>query len=710
MAEAILRANKKQSGLDSNGFIPSYRFLSSYAHLVDASKNKDKHIVKGGINETIKVIRSVTLNNFHQVTSLSNHLKAETLEQSCFNIWHWLKTNIKYDFDPIGIEAVRTPARTFADRHHQADCEDLSIFAAALLINMGYTPQFKIVAFNGSKEWQHIYTVCGNMVIDAVLDVFNQEPKGISKEMNINILSGLNNKQLGAPDSKLTQLLLDKQSELLELRRTGGNNKGIERALRKIRYLISLQGTDIQAEMTVLFQHVADFDPKTRQIIFVNEQQQKDFYQQAAVIQQKNSAQNQRILNTILATGDIAPDELEREHELGLGGLFDKIAAAVVRVVGEVGKVFANDRGDERIDAWRRRTVDNIDEFTNKFNKFNPTKVAMRGAFLALVRLNFRNFAGRLKILSSSELSRQHKISENERVKKFTRVKEIWEDFGGNMSKLMDAINAGHNKKAIFGSKGISGTQQSQQAQDAEPLANRVEDLLADLPTEKEVQGREKIEMQRRIEEDARREQNRRIEIRDAFYALLRLNYMGWSNQLYALMNKQQQQRYGITDSKRNQVVNALNDLLTHYYSSFSALNPHVVEGKNKEAYMPSSSDNNYSTRDGVSGLGAEPVSTTITGLITASAKLLTGVGLVLGSIAVLKDKEGGNSSNPIVVENPNNGSSTENNSGTSDSLESNTILGMSPTNALLTTAAIGLLVVGIKNKDKNKKGKTKKR
>ena len=119
-----------------------------------------------------------------------SHLKADTLLQSCFNLWHWLHHNIRYEYDRDGREEVRTPLRVWADRKRGVDCDCLSVFTWCVLKCMGYNPAFELVAFNGKKAFSHIFINCDGVVVDRVWFIFNQRPPMVTKrelyKVNIN--------------------------------------------------------------------------------------------------------------------------------------------------------------------------------------------------------------------------------------------------------------------------------------------------------------------------------------------------------------------------------------------------------------------------------------------------------------------------------------------------------------------------------------------
>ena len=195
-ATEILAQNPKE--LNFNGYKPTYKILSDYSHLIDKADNKTKLYQRGELPETLDAIQIVIRKNHKQCKALAEYLKADTLSQTCFNIWHWMVTNIKYRLDTPGTEELRSPARSYQlDRFTGIDCDDYTIFSCCLLLNLGYVPVAYIVAFNGNDNFQHIYTVCNGNVIDGVMKEYGIHPRNITKTkvmpLAINMLSGIDN-------------------------------------------------------------------------------------------------------------------------------------------------------------------------------------------------------------------------------------------------------------------------------------------------------------------------------------------------------------------------------------------------------------------------------------------------------------------------------------------------------------------------------------
>lgn len=182
--------------LYTKGFAPTYKFLNDYSPLIAESDNKITATGKG-FKDTIETLKNAVFEGKKQVEKLAEHLKdpAGSVYQSCFNVWHWLQTNVKYNFDRQGKEDIRLPARTWLDREKGVDCDCLSVFAFCLLANMGLKPVFEIVAFFGRDDYSHIYVNCEGVIVDRVLNKFNERAPFITKikkmEVPVYQLSGI---------------------------------------------------------------------------------------------------------------------------------------------------------------------------------------------------------------------------------------------------------------------------------------------------------------------------------------------------------------------------------------------------------------------------------------------------------------------------------------------------------------------------------------
>lgn len=302
--------NCPESELICNGFVPTYQRLDDYSHLIDTAENNN--VLKGyGFDDTTLNTLIDAVKHYKQVARLAEHLKADTPEQTAFNIWHWLHCNIAYNYDTQGKEEIRTPARTWSDRKSGVDCDCLSVFTAALLINLGYHPKFEIVAFANKPQFSHIYVNLDGLAIDRVLPTFNRRPMLITKTMlmdipvyQLNGLSGINAELQGVYENALRRYAHTQDGEdLLNMRKT--------------QILVSLQGSDYNGFRLagLLMPYVQGIDDEGG-YYFDNEEI-------------ANIAAN--------ADNDVIAAEMRGASEQELGKLFKKIGKALKKAAKKVG-------------------------------------------------------------------------------------------------------------------------------------------------------------------------------------------------------------------------------------------------------------------------------------------------------------------------------------------------------------------------------------
>lgn len=247
--------NCSESQLQTFGYKPTYKRLANYGHLIDTSDGAKTLKGYGFDSSTLDELLNAC-RQYRQVERLAAHLKDPYGDplQSAFNVWHWLHTNIRYNYDTPGEEEIRTPARTWADRKSGVDCDCLAVMTACLLLNMGYEPAFEIVAFNGSDVYSHIYVNLYGIAIDRVLPAFGVRPANITKtkimEIPVYELSGVS-----GCDTSLRGVY----SSTLNKIQTGTATADDNNDYRKLQVLVTLKGIDDAAAKlaTLLMPYVA---------------------------------------------------------------------------------------------------------------------------------------------------------------------------------------------------------------------------------------------------------------------------------------------------------------------------------------------------------------------------------------------------------------------------------------------------------------------
>lgn len=165
--------------MDCKGMRPTYRQLPDYSAFF-APANSAETLAGSGLPDTMHLIADTCKAHYKDCAKIAQHLKGDCKLQSAFNVWHWMRNNIRYEYDSEGREEVRTPLRTWQDRRRGVDCDCLSVFAWCTLYNMGYNPLFELAAFNHKPNYSHIYLNLDGIIIDRVWYVWNTRPPQVT--------------------------------------------------------------------------------------------------------------------------------------------------------------------------------------------------------------------------------------------------------------------------------------------------------------------------------------------------------------------------------------------------------------------------------------------------------------------------------------------------------------------------------------------------
>ena len=411
-----------------------------YYDALPAANNSTHLAARGGLKQTIEIIAQVTRATLSQTKELAKKLYSADKYTAASNVWSWTKQNISYHLDTPGSEQIRTPARSFADRLTGVDCEDMAIFTASLLINMGYRPHYAIVAFNGKENYGHIYTMLDNTVVDCVWTKFDEHPPHITKTlkhdpMDIKVLSGtsedcINGLGAIAPATATTKKLLQGQGQLLALHKqaTGTDKHALACEIRKTHYMVNLNATAYQAKMLHVMPALQDVTDEGEFVFKAN-----------ANLEDIADYLNDTTLS------------YEYHNELdGLAGnwlkdTMDKVKSGVKNVA---------DKAKEVIDKVKKPLL-----------KVMPIAVLCRNAFLLLVKLNVRNIAKGFSVGYYTPAEAKSKnISEAVHQRCVAGVKKMeqkFEKFGGEAKNFKHAVEKGAKHKALLGksksTKGLKG-------------------------------------------------------------------------------------------------------------------------------------------------------------------------------------------------------------------------------------------------------------
>lgn len=505
--------NPSESELKCNGMRPTYKRLADYSHLVETPLNITDF--NGfGLKDTLPVLLSSVRESVPQVHKLAKHLQAETPLQSMFNVWHWLHTNIKYNYDEKNKEQVRTAARSFAERERGVDCDCLSVFTAALLQNMGLNPKFEIVAFNGNPEFGHIYTTCNDIVIDRVMGTFNKRPGFITKtkimEIPVYNLRGCKSSIEG---------LRGLQADLLSKIESGKATKRDKVDFKKARVLVSLEGDPVAYRAaSMLMPYVVDVDEHDGGFYFDNPEiaglavKMDEELQRAemaglsgpeleGVFKKFGGALKKAATSTVKAVANTTKAVVKATGQAVSNTV--KATTNVVKATANVVKAGAQavtgnttaaketmQKAGQQVATAAKATVQSVTKPTTTvvksavettkdvvkntiveptkavvqatgqlikviFVKINPVTVVMRNALRALIAINFLGLATRLNVANyntqaNAEAAGYTAADYYQSMAAKSRVVNFVVKMGGSKDKIEKAIINGAKRKALF--------------------------------------------------------------------------------------------------------------------------------------------------------------------------------------------------------------------------------------------------------------------
>lgn len=154
--------------------------------ILPANQGKVLEYPDGNTFDIIKTILDVSKISVKDTAKFAQYLKGADLNETLFNNWKFVFDNIKYQVDPDGIQWVKTPARTWADKI--ADCKSMSIFLASLLENQGIPFAFRFVSFNQTDPNKtHVYIIVptgkgSEIALDVVTKRYNYQKPYFFKE------------------------------------------------------------------------------------------------------------------------------------------------------------------------------------------------------------------------------------------------------------------------------------------------------------------------------------------------------------------------------------------------------------------------------------------------------------------------------------------------------------------------------------------------
>ena len=206
--------------------------------LIPKSDNKNLPTIPNGstqdiINEVLNVY-SLCKNDLQEFAPV---LAGTTLQETCSNIWHFIKKNIRYKEDPNGVQWIKTPARIWKDKI--CDCKGYSIFTACLLHALKIKGSFRFVSYEkNDKNVTHVYVIVPGstpIIIDCVMPEFNYEkPFQYKTDYSMTQISRLSG--IGCPGNNACGCSTNNTVVQKAAIPSGGNITSTEMALKSAAY------------------------------------------------------------------------------------------------------------------------------------------------------------------------------------------------------------------------------------------------------------------------------------------------------------------------------------------------------------------------------------------------------------------------------------------------------------------------------------------
>ncbi|MCF8284651.1 MAG: hypothetical protein K9I48_06710 [Sphingobacteriales bacterium] len=328
-------------------------------------------IEDGEVDDTVELMKKVVGTYLDDTKELSKQLKQKSEAKTCEAIWNFIYTYIQYKLDKKGLEQLRRPARSWAERETGVDCDCMSIFSSSILSNLNIPHSFRITRYS-EMHWQHVYVVAhlstGDYIIDGVISSANYEKpytEKIDYPMNLN---GIKVAVLHGTESN------DHYNAVFapELSGLGSNtNSELDNLYQ---HLITTRNAIAQNPNII---STVD-DPKAflKMLDYAIQYWYTDKRDEALAVLSKNEeALNLRNGYSINAFDE---DELEGLGELGsLKSFFSKVKKTVQKVGDKIGQ-------------GAKAVVKGV-------IRFNPVSIAARNGFLLALKLDVQKMASKLK-------------------------------------------------------------------------------------------------------------------------------------------------------------------------------------------------------------------------------------------------------------------------------------------------------------------------
>lgn len=383
----------------------------------------DRIIIKDGeVSDTVELMEKVVHKYLTDTARIAPVLRRNTIEETCKSIYDFVYNHIQYKLDKRGLEQLRRPARSWAERRTGVDCDCMSIFVSSILTNLKIPHSFRITRYS-ADHWQHVYVIVpdqrgGYINIDAVVSPYGYEKPFTDKMDYTMSLNGINVAVLSGLNSDLDTVVMGSG--------LSGSDLGATSAKQDLdsiyRHLVATRKSI--AENPKMVSSIDDPQALIKMLDYAIQYFYTDKREEALAVLEKNEEQL-NFRNGFSGLGDDVFDHDEYAlNGPGKKGFFKGIKNAVQKVgkgLKEVGKAVV---------------------------RFNPVSIAARGGFLVAMKTNLGKMAAKLKWgYATKEQAAAKGISEaqwNKSKEALAKVERLFADkLQGKRDALRNAILKG---------------------------------------------------------------------------------------------------------------------------------------------------------------------------------------------------------------------------------------------------------------------------
>ena len=416
--------------------IPTKTVTSGYRAIKDGSRynpyfpppdERDRVIIDDGeVTDTVELMEKVVWKYLDDTKRIAPLLRRPSTHETCKAIWEFIYGYVQYKLDKRGLEQLRRPARSWAERATGVDCDCMSIFASSILTNLKIPHKFRITKYS-QDSWQHVYVIVPTTgankycVIDAVVSEFNYEKKYTDKmdyDMN---LKGINVAVLSGVSGN------DHYDAVMATSLSGLGATTDQSDLDKL-YQNLVATRNAVAQTPGLVSTVDDPKALVKMLDYAIQYWYTDKRNEALEVLSKNEAQL-NMSNGVSSIGGVALDN----DELALSGVTVKgYFTNVKNTVNTVG---------QKVGPAAKVAVKAV-------VKYNPLSIAARGGFLLAMKLNLGKMASKLKWAYGTQQQSAAKgvnaATWQKSKNALTKVESLFADkLQGSRSALQNAILTG---------------------------------------------------------------------------------------------------------------------------------------------------------------------------------------------------------------------------------------------------------------------------